>query len=139
MLRPIRIRAIQAAYFIYNRITVKIPSMKLLYTLTPRVMTVHVAHTVCYLCLALGINTDYFHEQHYLVNTCILMEKVKVYCASETEYLQLCSAVVIVLTKPLSRSQARDNCEPLNPFFNFFLFPASLGYNLPSHCSGPRP
>lgn len=87
MLRPIRIRAIQAAYFIFNKNTVKIPSMRLLYTLTPRVMTVHVAHTVCYLCLALGINTNYLHEQHYLVN--ILMEKVNVYCASETEYLQL--------------------------------------------------
>jgi len=48
-------------------------------------MTVCFAHTLCYLYLALGINSDYLREQHYSVNT--LMEKVNVYCAAETEYL----------------------------------------------------
>lgn len=86
MLRPVRIRAVRAAHFIYSKNALTIPSTKLLYTRTPRAMTaVHFAHTVCYLCLALRINSDYLREQHYLVN--ILMEKVNVYGAAEIEYL----------------------------------------------------
>ena len=85
MLRPVRIRAVQAAHFIYSKNTLTIPSTKLLYTRTPRAVTVHFAHTLCYLCLALGINSDYLREQHYPVN--ILVEKVRVYSAAETEYL----------------------------------------------------
>jgi len=83
--KTVRIRTVQAAHFIYSKNTLTIPSTKLLYTRTSRVMTVCFAHAVYYLYLALGINRDYLREQHYPVNT--LMEKVNVYCAAETEYL----------------------------------------------------
>jgi len=79
VLKPVRIRAVQAAHFIYNKNTLTIPSTKLLYTRTPRAMTVHFAHTLCYLCLALGINRDYLREHHYPVN--VPLEKV--YCAAK--------------------------------------------------------
>ena len=84
MFRPVRIRAVQAAHFICSKNTLKIPSTKLLYKRTPRTMTVHSAHTVCYLFLALGINSDYLREQHYSVN--ILMEKVNIHSLSPLEY-----------------------------------------------------
>ena len=60
MLRPVRIRAGQVAHFIYSINPLTIPSTKLLYTRTPRAMTLHFAQTVRYLYVALEIYSDFF-------------------------------------------------------------------------------